>query len=74
MFHTERDGRPKLLRRCTYPLTAVGCVRTVVTDLAVIDVGAEGFLLRELASGVSVDDARRLTDAPLRASADLREM
>jgi 3-oxoacid CoA-transferase len=74
MFHTDRDGTPKLLRRCTYPLTAIGCVRSVVTDLALIDIDAEGFLLREIAPGVTVDDVKRFTDAPLRVASDVKEM
>jgi 3-oxoacid CoA-transferase len=74
MFHLTRDGRPKLVERCTYPLTAPRCVATVVTDLAVIDIDADGFLLRELAPGVSVDDVRAVTGAPLRTAANLREM
>jgi 3-oxoacid CoA-transferase subunit B len=74
MFHTDRTGATKLVRRCTYPLTARGCVRTVVTDLALIDIDGEGFLLREVAPGVGVDDVRRLTGAPLRVAADCGEM
>ena len=56
MFPLTREGEPKLLRHCTYPLTAIGCVSTVVTDLAVLDVDAGGFVLREVAPGVSVED------------------
>jgi 3-oxoacid CoA-transferase len=74
MFHTDRTGAPKLRRRCTYPLTAIGCVRTVVTDLALIDVEADGFLVRELAPGVTLDDVQRVTAAPLRAAANVGEM
>jgi 3-oxoacid CoA-transferase len=74
MFHTDRAGTPKLLRRCTYPLTALGCVRTVVTDLALIDVDSGGFVLREVAPGVGVDDVRRLTGAPLRVAGEVKEM
>ncbi len=74
LFHTERDGTAKLLRRCTYPLTAIGCVRTVVTDLALIDIDADGFLVREIAPGLRLDDVRQVTAAPLRAASDLREM
>jgi 3-oxoacid CoA-transferase subunit B len=74
MFHLTRDGAPKLVERCTYPLTAARCVRTVVTDFAVIDIDAEGFLLREVAPGVTVDDVRHATAAPLRVAADVREM
>jgi 3-oxoacid CoA-transferase len=74
MFHLTRDGEPKLLRECTYPLTAMRCVSTIVTDLAVIDVDANGFLLREVAPGVCVDDVRRVTGAPLRVAAAVQEM
>ncbi|HXQ22721.1 MAG TPA: 3-oxoacid CoA-transferase subunit B [Candidatus Acidoferrales bacterium] len=74
MFHQTREGEPKLLRECTYPLTAIGCVSTIVTDLAVIDVDAEGFLLRELAPGITIDDVKRVTAAPLRIAGDVREM
>ncbi len=74
MFHLTRDGVPKLVERCTYPLTAVRCVRTVVTDLALIDVEPDGFLLREVAPGVSADDVRQATAAPLRVAPDLCEM
>ena len=74
MFHLTRDGAPKLVERCTYPLTAPRCVRTVVTDLALVDVEPDGFVLRELAPGVRVDDVRAVTAAPLRVASDLCEM
>jgi 3-oxoacid CoA-transferase len=74
MFHLTRDGRPKLVERCSYPLTAPGCVSTVVTDLAVIDIDREGFLLREVAPGVSAEEVRQVTAAPLRVADDVREM
>jgi len=74
MFHLTRDGTPKLVERCSYPLTAIGCVSTVVTDLAVIDIGRDGFLLREVAPGVTVDEVRQVTAAPLRVAGDVREM
>ena len=74
MFHVTRDGTPKLVERCTYPLTAARCVRTIVTDLAVIDVDAEGFLLREVAPGIGVEDVRRMTAARLRVAADVHGM
>jgi 3-oxoacid CoA-transferase len=74
MFHLTRDGTSKLVEQCTYPLTALGCVSTVVTDLAVIDVDREGFLLREVAPGVSAEEVRQVTAAPLRVADDVREM
>ncbi len=73
-YQLERNGRSKLVERLTYPPTALGCVRSVVTDLAWIDVDADGFLLRELAPGLSLDDVREATAAPLRIASDVREM
>jgi 3-oxoadipate CoA-transferase, beta subunit len=63
--HTTKDGRPKLLPRCTYPLTAAGVVDRVYTDLAVIDVVAGQFLVREMVRGLSPEELQRLTAARL---------
>jgi 3-oxoacid CoA-transferase subunit B len=65
MEHTTKEGAPKLVRRCTYPLTALACVRRVVTDLAVVDVTPDGFLLLEVAPGWSPDEVQRHTEARL---------
>jgi 3-oxoacid CoA-transferase len=73
-YHTTRAREPKLLRRCTYPLTALACVRDIVTDLAYITVEPEGFVLRELAPGLTVERVRELTGAPLTLDRDLGVM
>jgi len=69
--HVTRDGTPKLVEACTYPLTGQGVVTRVFTDLAVIDVTETGFLLREIAPGVDVETLRSLTAAPLAVAEDL---
>jgi 3-oxoadipate CoA-transferase beta subunit len=69
--HTTRDGRPKLMTACTYPLTAPAVVDRIYTDLAVLDVAADGFLVRELAPGVGRDELQALSAAQLRFADDL---
>jgi len=65
MEHTTRDGQPKIVRQCTYPLTCLACVDTIVTDLAVLDVTERGLLLRDLAPGWSAAEVQQRTGAPL---------
>lgn len=74
MTHVTAKGRPKILNACTCPLTAPRCVRRIFTDLAVIDVTADGLLLRELAPGLDPAAVQACTDAPLRVAAECREM
>jgi 3-oxoacid CoA-transferase len=73
-YHTTRRGDPKLVQTCTYPLTARACVREIVTDLGYLTIEPEGFVLRELAPGVSIEQVAAHTAAPLRAAPDLRLM
>lgn len=71
--HTTKDGRPKLLPTCTYPLTAAGVVDRVYTDLAVLDVTDTGFLVRELVAGLSPGELQDRTAAELTFAPDLLE-
>jgi 3-oxoadipate CoA-transferase, beta subunit len=65
MEHTTKDGRPRLVRECSYPLTAPGVVKRIYTNLAVIDVTPEGFKLIDTIPGLSREDVQAKTEAPL---------
>ena len=65
MEHNTKEGAPKIVKACTYPLTCLACVTTIVTDLAVIDVTPEGLLLRETAPDWTADEVQQLTEARL---------
>jgi 3-oxoadipate CoA-transferase, beta subunit len=64
--HTTKEGAPKLVERCSYPLTALGAVSRIYTNFAVIDVTAMGFVIREMVPGMSLQVLQGLTNAPLR--------
>ncbi len=74
MQHRDKSGTSKILKKCTLPLTGEACIQRVVTDMAVLDLGKNEFILRELAPGISVDDVRSATDANLKVDPDVREM
>ncbi|HPF68264.1 MAG TPA: CoA transferase subunit B, partial [Flavobacteriales bacterium] len=74
MMHTNKAGESKLLKQCTLPLTGVGCVKKVVTDLGVFDITPEGFELKELAPGVTVDEVKAKTAGRLVVKGEVPEM
>ena len=74
MEHTTKDGAPKIVKKCTYPLTGLACVDTIITDLAVIDVKPEGLILREVARGWTAEEVQELTCAQLIARQRIPEM
>ena len=74
MEHTTKDGKPKIVKRCTAPLTARECVDMIITDLAVIEVTPEGLLLKEVAPGWSAAEVQDLTEPRLIVARDLKEI
>lgn len=74
MMHVNKAGESKLLKRCSLPLTGVGCVKKVVTELAVLEIVPEGFKLLERAPGVSVEDIQKATEGNLIIEGEIPEM
>ncbi|WP_405574791.1 3-oxoacid CoA-transferase subunit B [Winogradskyella sp. Asnod2-B02-A] len=74
MMHTNRAGESKLLKNCSLPLTGVGCVKKIVTNMAVIEVTSKGFKLLERAPGVSVEAIKKATEGELIIEGDIPEM
>jgi 3-oxoacid CoA-transferase subunit B len=74
MEHTTKDREAKIVKRCSLPLTGVGVVDLIVTELCVIEVTAEGLVLREIAEGVTPEDVQKVTEPSLRRAHDLKIM
>jgi 3-oxoadipate CoA-transferase beta subunit len=70
MEHQTKSGESRLVRRCSYPLTAPGVVKRVYTNLAVLDVTADGFAVRDMIEGLTLDALQKVTDAPLRTRSE----
>jgi len=74
MEHTTKDDEPKIVTKCSYPLTGLECVKTVVTDMAVIDVEPQGLVLREVAPGLTSEDVQAVTEPKLIIRGKVPEM
>ena len=74
MEHTTKSGAPKILKKCTLPITGLNVVDTIITELGVIGVSREGLVLKEIAPGINIDDVQRVTEPRLVESADLKLM
>lgn len=74
MMHTNKAGDSKLLKRCSLPLTGVGCVTKIVTNLAVLEVAKQGFKLLERAPGVSVEEIKQATEGELLVEGEIPDM
>jgi 3-oxoacid CoA-transferase subunit B len=74
MEHTTRDGKPKILKQCTLPLTGAGVVNTIVTEMACIEVTPSGLMLAEIAPGLTAEDVQRATAAKLTVAPNVKTM
>jgi 3-oxoacid CoA-transferase B subunit len=74
MTHTTREGKPKIVKELTSPITAPACVNLIITDIAAIEVTNQGLLLTEAVPGWNPEDIQAITEAQLRVATGLREM
>ncbi|PTL85858.1 CoA transferase subunit B [Vitiosangium sp. GDMCC 1.1324] len=74
MEHVNKEGKPKILKKCSLPITGLKCINHIVTEYALIDVTPEGLVLRELAPGVTVEHVQSITEPKLKVAPGIREM
>ena len=74
MEHATKEGEPKILRKCTLPLTGVGVVDTIITELCLIDLTDHGLVIRELRDGVTLEEVQKLTEATLQTEGGIARM
>ncbi len=74
MLHTTKEGAARIVRKCSFPLTANSCVSKIFTDVAVIEVTKSGLILKEAAPGWTAEEVQAITEAPLAIAPDLREI
>lgn len=74
MMHTDKEGNSKLLKQCSLPITGLKCVKRVVTDLGFFEITENGFLLKEYAPGVTIEDIKAKTEGRLEIAEDVKEM
>ncbi|HLM46396.1 MAG TPA: CoA transferase subunit B [Myxococcaceae bacterium] len=74
MEHVNKEGKPKILKKCSLPITGLKCVNHIVTEYALLDVTPKGLVLRELAPGVTVEQVQAITEPKLTVAPDVREM
>jgi len=74
MNHTTKDGEPRVVKECSYPLTALNCVDLIVTDIAVMEVTQKGLVLKEVAPGWTPEEVQQLSEPTLIVDPDCREI
>ncbi|GAC1042901.1 CoA transferase subunit B [Rhizobium sp. No.120] len=72
--HVTKDGKPKLVETCTFPLTGVGCITRIYTSHAVIDIGKEGFVVREKLAAMTMNELQAMTGAPLHTDGPVADL
>jgi len=74
MNHVTKNGEPRVVKQCSYPITALNCVKLLVTDIAVIEVTEKGMVLKEMAPGWTPEEVQRLTEPTLIVDPDCHDI